>query len=348
VKTLKEHLISGHLVISEALEKLSALGNDLTLFVIDQDNKLKGTLTDGDIRRGLIKGFSINDTVSKYMNTDFKYIMQDDYGIQQIRDYKNKGIILLPLLNNEMKIIEIINLNIQGNILPVTACVMAGGEGERLRPMTQHTPKPLLKIGNKPILEHVIDKFVSYGITKVNISVNYLGEQVVDYFKNGESKNIDISYIHEKEKLGTAGSLALIEQFHHDVILLMNADLLTNINFEDFYLRFIESGADMMIACTPYTISVPYAILEIEDSQVKSLKEKPTYTYYSNAGIYLIKKEYINLVPKSRSYNATDLIEDLIAAEKKVAYYPILGFWLDIGNHDDFRKANEYIKHNSI
>jgi dTDP-glucose pyrophosphorylase len=348
MRDYRDHLISNNFSTSQALSKLSSLAHDLTLFVVDENERLLGTLTDGDIRRGLIKGYSVNDLVTKFMRSDFKCIRQGEYTLEEIKSSRDCGITLLPVVNKNMEIQKLINLNDQQTILPITAVIMAGGEGQRLRPLTETVPKSLLKVGKKPIIEHVIDRFVFYGIDTVKISVNYLAEQVIDYFNNISVKQIDISYIKEEQKLGTAGALALLNTPKHDTILLMNADLLTNINFEDFYTQFLESGADMMVGCIPYSVNIPYAVFELDGKKVSSLKEKPTYTYYSNAGIYMLKSQHLHMVPKNKPYNATDFIEDLIQKGMKVIYYPILGFWLDIGNHEDFHKANKYLEQNSI
>jgi NDP-sugar pyrophosphorylase family protein len=222
---------------------------------------------------------------------------------------------------------------------------MAGGEGQRLRPLTETTPKPLLKVGSKPIIEHGIDRLITFGINNFHISIKYLGEQMVDYFGDGSSKSVNISYVREEQKLGTAGALALVDDFRNDTILMMNSDLLTNIDFEDIYRNFKKSGSDLMVACIPYKVDVPYAILEMENDRVISLKEKPSYTYYSNAGIYIMKREVVDVIPKNEHFNATDLMDTLIAKGNKVGYYPILGYWLDIGKMDDFFKAQEDIKH---
>jgi dTDP-glucose pyrophosphorylase len=343
-----EHIIPNNSIASQALSKLTSLDHDLTLFVVNEDDNLLGTLTDGDIRRGLIKGFSVNDLVTKFMRVDFKYIRQDEFTLEEIRVARECGIILLPVVNANMKIQKLINLKEQRTVLPITTLVMAGGEGQRLRPLTETVPKSLLKVGEKPIIEHVIDRFIFYGIDTVNISVNYLGDQIIDYFQNRSSKGINISYIKEKHKLGTAGALALIDTPKHETLLLMNADLLTNINFEDFYIQFLESGADLMVGSIPYSVNIPYAVFQLEGKKVSSLKEKPTYTYYSNAGIYMVKSKHLHLIPKNKCYDATNFIEDLIDQGMNVVNYPILGFWLDIGNHDDYQKANKYLEQNSI
>ena len=348
MKNYRDHIVPNKSITSQVLSKLSSLGHDLTLFVVNEDDNLIGTLTDGDIRRGLIKGFSVNDLVTRFMRIDFKYIRQDKFTLEEIREARECGITLLPVVNANMEIQKLINFNEQHTILPITTLVMAGGEGQRLRPLTETVPKSILKVGGKPIIEHVIDRFVFYGIDTVNISVNYLGEQIINYFQNGSSKGINISYIKETQKLGTAGALALIDTPKHETLLLMNADLLTNINFEDFYIQFLESDADLMVGSIPYSVNIPYAVFQLQGKKISSLKEKPTYTYYANAGIYMVKSKHLHLIPKNKSYDATDFVEDLINQGMNVVNYPILGFWLDIGNHEDYQKANKYLEQNLL
>ena len=251
---------------------------------------------------------------------------------------------IFPVVDAQMKIINVVNFRHQKSYLPVDALIMAGGRGERLKPLTDNTPKPLLKVGDKPIIEHNIDRLNTYGIDDIWISVRYLGNQLVDYFKDGSEKALRINYVWEENALGTAGALALVDGFIHDHVLMMNSDLLTNIDFEDLFLFFEEHEADLAVACIPYQVNVPYAVMETNGKKVTGFKEKPTYTHYSNAGIYLMKKEVINKVPKNETFNATDLMEKLIQEGKKVVAYPLVGYWLDIGKHEDYQKAQQDIK----
>jgi NDP-sugar pyrophosphorylase family protein len=216
---------------------------------------------------------------------------------------------------------------------------MAGGRGERLKPLTNFTPKPLLKVGNKAIMEHNLDRLAMYGIDDFWISVKYLGEQIESYFGRGIEKNINIQYIREDEPLGTIGAVSKIENFEHDFILVTNSDLLTNVDYELFFLEFLKKEADMAVLTIPYQVNVPYAVLETHDGKIKSFKEKPTYTYYSNGGIYLLKKEVLKYIPKHTFFNATDLMEELMKNNFKVISFPFSGYWLDIGKHEDFDKA---------
>ena len=342
---LKKHIISNKATLSDTLGKLNELSSSiLLLFVIDEKTKLVGTITDGDIRRGLIKKSDLSDEISTVMNTNFisSNIQRKTNTIHSI---DKKDIKLLPIVNENGTLIEIVNLLAYRIDLPIEAFIMAGGEGQRLRPLTNNTPKPLLKVGDKPIIEHNIDRLKYKGINKIHISIKYLGNQLKDYFGNGSDKNIDISYLEEDEPLGTIGSVSLVENYKEDTILLMNSDLLTNVAIEDMFEEFKKKNSDLMVATVPYKVNIPYAVMETENEKVTSFKEKPTYTYQSNAGIYLFKKEIVDLIPKNKYFNATDLMEKMIELGKSVNYYPILGYWLDIGKHEDFEKAQEDIKH---
>ena len=264
---------------------------------------------------------------------------------KKIKSININQVKLLPVINPEGRLIEVINLLTYKQPLPIEAFIMAGGKGKRLRPLTEKKPKPLLDVGDKPIIEHNIDRLINIGIENIHISIKYLGEQIKDYFGNGNTKKVKISYIEENEPLGTIGSVALVDHFQKSTILLMNSDLLTNIDLVEMYNEFSKQNADILIATIPYKINVPYAVMEIEKDKVDSFKEKPTYTYQCNAGIYLLKKELVNLIPKNEFYNATDLMKKMIDLGMNVSYYPILGYWLDIGKHEDYKKANEDIKH---
>lgn len=332
------------LSIREALQKLDELASDAILFLVDDHNQLLGSLTDGDLRRGFIKGLGFEDHLSQFIQPNPKYIQQGKYNLKEIIALRERFFTVFPVVNAQMQIINVVNFRHQKSYLPVDALIMAGGRGERLKPLTDTIPKPLLKVGEKPIIEHNIDRLNTYGIDDIWISVRYLGQQLVDYFQDGSEKALRINYVWEENALGTAGALAVVEGFIHDHVLMMNSDLLTNIDFEDLYLFYEEQQADFAVACIPYQVNVPYAVMETQDKMVIGFKEKPTFTHYSNAGIYLMKKGVIDLIPKNQAFNATDLMEQLIEQGKKVVAYPLVGYWLDIGKHEDFQKAQQDIK----
>lgn len=229
--------------------------------------------------------------------------------------------------------------------VPVDAVIMAGGRGSRLQPLTNNIPKPLLRVGDKSILERTLAHLRIHGINKVTIAVNYLGEKIEEAIGNGDEKEMDIKYVYEREKkLGTIGALTQIDTNESEDILIMNSDLLTNINFFDMYDYFKSADLDMLIGSIQHQIQVPYGVLLLEGSDVKEIKEKPIHDYYCNAGIYLIRGEFLKYIPKGIAYNATDLIDQLILKGKKVGHYPIEDYWLDIGSHEDFKKAQKDVR----
>lgn len=338
-----KHLIYSHLDIKSSLKQLNDLGKDAILFVVDENNKLVGSLTDGDIRRGLLNNISIFDKVTNVIQPNPRFIRKGESNINKLIEYREGNFRILPILDNDDKVVNIINFRETRSYLPIDAIIMAGGRGQRLMPLTELTPKPLLKIAGKPIMEYNLDRLSLYGISDFWFSINYLGEQIRHYFKDGLEKNVNIRYIEENEPLGTIGAISKVENFEHDSILVTNSDILTNLDYEHFFLEFINSDADLAVVSIPYEVNVPYAVLETRKSLITSFKEKPTYTYYSNGGIYLMKKKMLDYIPKSTFFNATDLMERLINEGFKVVSYPLIGYWLDIGKHEDFQKAQNDI-----
>lgn len=331
--------------ILNALKQLNKFEKEdsLTLFV-EEDSTIVGTLTDGDIRRALVNGITIDTNVGKIAHRSFTYLKVGAYDVMQIHTAKEKGIELLPVLNKEMQIVDVVNLKKQKSYLPIDAVLMAGGKGERLRPLTENTPKPLLKVGEKCIIDYNIDRLINYGVRNLSVTVNYLKEQLEEHFSEPRN-NVQVRTVREPRFLGTIGSIKFVDNFYNETILLMNSDLFTNIDYEDFYLHFKEHDADMSIAAVPYTISIPYGIFELDGRNIKGVLEKPTYNYYANAGIYLIKRELLDLIPEGEFFNATDFMDMLIARGNKVIRFPLNGTWIDIGNPQEYQKAKELVKH---
>jgi dTDP-glucose pyrophosphorylase len=337
-----KYIIDESLNIGEALVSLNQLSNDiLTLFVVDGQGRMVGSLTDGDIRRCLIDGVKLDAPVSMAMNRNFHYLQYGHISINEIKALKSKKIVLLPYLDCDRRIIKIYNLQKQKSILPIDAVLMAG---LRLRPLTETVPKPLLKVGNKPIIDYNIDHLIEYGVDQISITVNYLKEQIESYIAESRVGS-NIRCVREPQYLGTIGSIRFVECFHHDTVLVMNSDLFTNINYEDFFSHFSEHQADMSVAAVPYSVSVPYGIFDLDGREIKGIKEKPTFNYYANAGIYLIKRDLLDLIPSNIFFDATDFLNLLISKGYKVIRYPITGYWLDIGKFEDFDKAQELVNH---
>jgi len=315
-----KRLIQKQASIMDALAVLNQIAIEPIAFVVDQNRKLLGSLTDGDIRRGLLKGLSLNDSVESIIQENPVFIFKNKYRVEDIVAYKKKNFMVLPVVDKDMQIVNVISLRRLRSYLPLDVVIMAGGRGERLRPLTDSLPKPMLEISGKPIIEHNINRLSEYGVDDFWISINYLGDIIKDYLGNGENKNIQIEYVNEDKPMGTIGSVQKIKNFKHDHVLIMNSDILTNIDYEHFYLDFIKESADLSA-------------------------EKPTYTYYSNGGIYLVKRELLEkYIPESTFFNATDLIQTMVEKGHKVISYHMAGYWLDIGKHEDFKKAQDDFK----
>jgi dTDP-glucose pyrophosphorylase len=341
----KDHLIPYNFSIKNALVKLNNLGLDSILFVVNENHKLIGSLTDGDIRRGLIKGYNIDNKVQLFIQINPKFITIGSIDICEIKELRDKKFKLIPVVDKQFKIVDILNFRLIKSYIPVDVVVMAGGRGLRLKPLTDKTPKPLLKVGDKAIIDHNLDRLISYGITNFYITVCYLAEQIKIHLGDGKNKRVSINYIDEEVPLGTIGSLSKINNFKNDYILLTNSDILTNINYEDFFLDCISKNADMSVVSIPYNVDIPYGVLNSDNNnKINSVVEKPTYTYYSNGGVYLIKKSILNQIPKDKFYNATDLIQTLINNNSNIISYEISDYWLDIGKHQDLNKAINDIK----
>ena len=318
--------------------------NALTVFVLNDTNQVIGTVTDGDIRRALIKGAKLDDTITSCMNKNFSYISDRNQDVKELKELKKKGRRMIPILDENGCICEVVDLSVLKSILPIDAVLMAGGKGERLRPLTEKTPKPLLEIGGKCIIDHNVDRLISYGVKHINVTINYLGEQLEEHFA-APREGIQVRTFREPKFLGTIGSIKYIDNFCNDSVLVMNSDLFTNIDYEDFFLHFQRHDAEMSVAAVPYNISIPFGILDLDGRDIKGLIEKPKYNYYANAGIYLIKKRALAEIPEDTFFHATHLVEKLIDQGKRVIRYPLNGTWIDIGTPQEYERAKELVRH---
>jgi dTDP-glucose pyrophosphorylase len=331
-----------------ALGRLNDLsGGAMTLFVVDDDNRMCGTLTDGDVRRALLAGHGTDEPVSAVMHRNFKAITAQNCGdtaVTNIRDMRQFGITLVPKLDANSRIIDIVDLSVTHTMLPLSALLMAGGKGERLRPLTLTTPKPLLQIDGKAIIDYNIEALAACGINDITVSTRYLAEQLYTHF-SAPVAGVQVKCITEDAPLGTIGAASLISHKPGGNTLVMNSDLLTTISFEDMYLRHISEQADITIAAIPYQVSVPFAILTTEGHQVHGIEEKPSYSYFADAGIYIFRNSVLQTLRQDVRTDATDLIEATIRNNGRVVYYPINGTWLDVGSHADFAQAQELMRH---
>ena len=315
--------------------------------VLDKYNKVIGTISDGDIRRALLKGKSIDDDIEDVYFKTPTLCSIDDSSEKIIQIALSKKIYQIPIIGDNGYLVKIEDLaamlsvaNRQNDVI-----LMAGGLGTRLRPLTEDIPKPLLKVGNQPILETIINNFVKYGFTNITICVNYKSDMIVDYFGDGSKFGANISYIQEDDRMGTAGALSLLKNKPNKPFFVMNADLLTNINFEHLLDYHHKENSIATMAVRKYDFQVPYGVIEVEDQNITSIVEKPTHKFFVNGGIYLLSPEVLNNIPKNKFYDMPTLFDELINQKKKVVSFPIHEYWLDIGRMSDFEQAQvEYGK----
>lgn len=346
---IQRYTIVDTATVAQTLEHLNELsGGVMTLLVTDADGHMVGTLTDGDVRRALISGTLLSDSVASAMKRDFRYLTAGDIDVEQLRRFRKGGISLIPVLRPDGTIERLIDTRVTHTLLPLTAILMAGGRGERLRPLTLNCPKPLLQVGNRPIIDYNIEALSRVGVTDVAVTVNYLAEMLEEHFATPRY-GIQARCVRETAPLGTIGAASLIEHPAGGDTLVMNSDLLTDISFEEMYLTHRREKADITIAAVPYTVSIPYAILDTRDDDlsVAALSEKPTYTYYANAGIYIFSNRVLDTITPGERLDAPTLIEQAMNSGKRVVYYPISGTWIDIGSPTDYAHACELMKFQS-
>jgi dTDP-glucose pyrophosphorylase len=327
--------------ILQAMKNLETSGAKFA-FVTSSSGSLKGTLTDGDIRRALLGGFDINDKVSKAMNVR-PIVASVDLKPSELYDLMKANVIdFVPLIDERGKLIKVLSIKECQSSVPLKdnmVVLMVGGLGSRLGELTANCPKPMLKLGDKPILEIIIEHFKEYGFHNFFLSVNYKSEIIESFFGDGSKHGINIKYIREKERMGTVGSLSLIEPINDLPLIIMNGDVLTKVDFSsliDFHLSY-ELDACM---CTfRHDYQVPFGVVHFDGDLVVKIEEKPIHSSLVNAGIYSIKPKLLNLIPKETYFDMPVLLEKIIAANYRVGTFQVQDYWLDIGRRDDFHRA---------
>lgn len=343
-KDEKKYLIESNQTIRFAMKKFEDIsrGKFESLYITN-GNKIIGTLSSGDIRRALIyDDVTNNDQVVKVMNTSFHYLENDkNYSKEELKKLLKYNI--LPVLDKNLNLVEFKKIEeLLANKNRIV--LMAGGLGSRLKDISSETPKPMLNIGGKPILETIINQFSNSGYKNFYISVNHMSEKVIDYFENGESFNVHISYLTENKRMGTAGCLSLIKDDLQEPIFIMNGDILTNVNFDDMLQSHINNQNEITIATIRRKNNIAYGVIECDGEVVRKIVEKPTYEYIVSAGLYIINPNLLTEVPKDEYYDITSLFNKLLKEKRKVGIYDIDDYWLDIGRPEDFYKAhNDYI-----
>lgn len=340
MKNWESTLVSPETSIRRALEIIDSSAAQIVL-VTDSDRRLLGTVTDGDVRRAILRGVSLDDDVQKVMHDKPVTADLDTDKGPILELMKTKGIHQVPLVDKFGRIagLQAIDELLRNGSHEHWAVLMAGGNGERLRPITNTCPKPLLKVGDKPVLETIILALKGAGFRRFFLSVNYKAEMIEEYFGCGDALGVDIDYLHEEKPLGTAGALSLLPQKPPGPLLVMNGDLLTNIDFSRL-LRFHKKTSTEATMCVrEYSMEVPFGVVSTEDLRLSALEEKPIRKFFVNAGIYVLNPSTLDLIPRNEKYDITELFKSLVENDRSSSVYLIREYWLDIGRADDYEVA---------
>ncbi|RXJ72808.1 alcohol dehydrogenase [Veronia nyctiphanis] len=331
--------------IREALEIIDREALRVALVVSDSD-KLLGVVTDGDIRRALLKDISMSEPVEKVMNTSPVTAPLSATRKQLIELMESKSILAIPLVDGE-KIcgMETLHSALNKPRMDNPVLLMAGGFGTRLRPLTESNPKPMLKIGDRPILETVIRSFMKAGFENFFISTHYMPEKIHEHFGNGSVMGINITYIHENQPLGTGGALGLLpaDLPEEKPVIVMNGDVLTTVDFESLLNFHTDNDADATMCVREYEYQVPYGVISSKGKKITGMEEKPVQRFHVNTGIYVISPRVIRSVIKNEAIDMPTLLEQHMAERDNVLIYPVHEYWLDIGRPDDFDRAQQDI-----
>jgi dTDP-glucose pyrophosphorylase len=326
--------------IIRALECIETGSRQIAL-VVDNERHLLGTVTDGDVRRGILRGIGLDQPVSAVMNSQPLTANVDQGREAVLRLMRDREIHQIPLLDSGGRLVGLETLDelIHRDQLDVWVVLMAGGLGARLRPLTDSTPKPLLPVGGRPLLETIIENFANQGFQRIFLSVNYKAEMFEQYFGDGSRYGVSIEYIHEPDRRGTAGALTLLPSRPKNPLIVMNADLLTTLDFRQF-LEFHRSHRSLAtMGVREYSFQVPYGVVETDQARLMSISEKPVQRFFVSAGMYVLEPDALNVIPRDTFYDMPMLFEALLAQGAEASAFPVREYWLDIGRLDDLERA---------
>ncbi len=345
MKNYKNILLKETSSIKEALKVIDSGAMQIAL-IIDQDEKLLGTLTDGDIRRGILNNLSLEDSIESLYFREPTLCTIGHPREKILALAVEKKLQHIPIVNNDGVIVglERVEELLQPQQKKQKVVLMVGGLGTRLRPLTETIPKPMLKVGDKPILETIILNFKKYGFSEFILSLGYKGEIIKEYFGDGERFGVHVEYIHEDKRMGTAGALTLMHKSLSADFFVMNGDLLTNINFEHMLEYHLKHTSMATMGVREYDFQVPYGVVKVDDIDIKSIEEKPTHKFFVSSGVYVLNKSLLSLIPKDTFYDMPTLFESAISKKLKTISFAIHDYWLDIGRIEEFKQANDEFK----
>jgi len=320
------------------------------VLVIDQEGKLINTITDGDVRRAMLAGHNLDAPVSELLSRKVGSLYPKP--ITARIDTESSALLLimqehrvrqLPLLDANERVAGLVTMDEllpPDEVLPLEAVIMAGGFGTRLRPLTEDLPKPMLPVGGRPLMAHIVEQLRQAGIRRVSVTTHYKPDKIMEHFGDGQAFGVELKYVNEDRPLGTAGALGLLNT-SSEPLLVINGDILTQVNFRAMLSYHKEHEADMTVAVRRYDLHVPYGVIDCDGPLVRRVTEKPVLNLVVNAGIYLLEPAVHRYIPDGRSFNMTDLVDCLLKENRRVASFLVREYWLDIGHHADYVRAQE-------
>ena len=345
MKNIEVIKLKQNATIKEALGIIDSGAMQIAL-VVDDNDKLIGTLTDGDIRRGILRGLDLDSSIETIVFKEPAVAKISSTKEEILKIALSKKLHQIPIVDDNGIVLDLKEIEelVEPKIKTNRVILMVGGLGTRLRPLTQDTPKPMLKVGNKPILQTIVEKFAEYGFVNITMCVNFNASIIRDYFGDGKEFGVNIDYVLEQKRMGTAGALSLLKERPSEPFFVMNGDLLTNVNFEHIFNYHTLNKATATMCVREYDYEVPYGVVKMNDNRIIEIAEKPVQKFFVSAGIYVLSPEILDLIPKNEFYDMPALFEKLIKLSKNVISFPIREYWLDIGRMEEYQRANEEYK----
>lgn len=342
MKSWKEAVVSPEATLKDGIARIDRAGMQLAV-VLDQDGGLAGLLSDGDVRRAILRGCDLSTPIREVMNRQPTTAPASASSEELLALMRRKVLRQLPILNEAGKVVGLATVDDLAGVVerPNWVVLMAGGLGTRLLPLTETVPKPMLPVSGKPILENILESFVEQGFRHFFISVNYMAEAVREHFGDGSRWGVDITYLYESKRLGTAGALSLLPGRPEDPILVMNGDLLTRARFDNMLHFHLEHGATATMAVREYDFQVPYGVVRLEGARITGIDEKPVHRFFVNAGIYALSPSVLEHVPRDRYFDMPSLFDKVLAEGGHVSAYPVREYWLDVGRLEEFERAQQ-------
>jgi dTDP-glucose pyrophosphorylase len=342
MRDLADYLVRPEASLREVIEIIDRGAAQIAL-VANAGNKLLGVITDGDIRRALLRGESLDTPVEKIMFQNFRALPASATEEEALALMRRETLHQIPALDEQGRVVRLFLLEelIKPKRRANPVVIMAGGEGKRLRPLTQDCPKPMLRVGGKPLLEIILEQCIDAGFQHFYLSVNYLKNQIQDHFGDGARWHVRIDYLEETQPLGTGGALSLLQQKPTEPLLVLNADVLTRVDYGRLLSFHDEHQAAATMCVREHTTQIPYGVVHMDDLQVLTLEEKPVLTHYVNAGIYLLDPALLDLVPPDRFFDMPTLLEKAMQHQHRVSAFPIHEYWLDVGHPETLKRAHE-------